>query len=215
MMIRGLLKVVPCLLLVALIALTAPAPARAGLDIEFSAGIQLNDDTDLFLAINSRYFGQDTKVVRTYAARYTNHDDLAVSLFIGKRSGRSADHIFWLRRQGLSWFDISVQLGVPVDVWFVDVRRNPGPPYGKAYGHWKNHKKNRARVVLTDADLRNLVAVRMIHEYYRLPVEAAMDLRASGQPLHTILSTEYHKRHGEPGGKPAKGHPGKGHGKKK
>jgi hypothetical protein len=212
-MIKYLSALVGLLLLVALSA----APARAGIDVEFGASVRLNDDTDLYLAINSRYFGHDHAVVRSVAARYSNPDDLAVSLYIGKRSGRSADFIFSLRRQGLSWWDISVRLGLPANVWFVEVPRDPGPPYGKAYGHWKKHKRDRnAVIVLNDTDVRNLVAVRMIHEYYDVPVEIAMEWRSSGENLRTLMSSEYHKRHGKSGDKHKdKGHPGKGQGKGK
>jgi hypothetical protein len=84
-----------------------------------------------------------------------------------------------------------------VDVWFVKVDRKPGPPYGKAYGHYKNHKHDRKHsVVLTDADIRHLMAVRMIHEYYGVSAEVAMEWRSSGRDLRVIMTQEYGQRHG-------------------
>lgn len=217
-------RYLPSLLGLLLLATLVPTPVQAGLDVEFSAGIRINDDTDLFFAINSRYFDRDREHIRTVAARYRDPDDVAVVLFISKRSGRSADYIFSLRRRSLSWSEISVKVGLPGDVWVVEAPHSAGPPYGKAYGHHKKHKKHkkhgRSTVALTDADIRDLIAVRMIHEYYGVPVEIAMELRSSGRPLVTIMSTEYHKRHGKPGNSKHKNesrgdHPGKGHGKKK
>ena len=219
-----IMRYLPSLLGLLLLAALVPAPVRAGLDVEFSAGIRINDDTDLYFAINSRYFDRDREHVKTVAAHYRDPDDVAVVLFISMRSGRSADYIFSLRRRSLSWSEISVKVGLPRDVWFVEMPRNPGPPYGKAYGHHKKHKKRKrhgkSTGALTDADIRNLIAVRMIHEYYGVPVETAMELRSSGRPLATIMSTEYHKRHGRPGGSKHGSeshgdHPGKGHGKKR
>jgi hypothetical protein len=105
---------------------------------------------------------------------------------------------------------------VPVDVWFVPVRRDPGPPYGKAYGHWKKHHKNPSAVRLTDADVGNLVAVRMLHEYYSVSVEVAMEWRSSGRPLSALMSDEYEKRHGKKPASPGKSKSkaaGKSHGK--
>ena len=92
-----------------------------------------------------------------------------------------------------------MRLGLPVDVWFVEVHHDPGPPYGKAYGHWKRHNRNKNQpMVLSDTDIRNLTAVRMIHEYFGVSVEVAMDWRSSGRDLDTIMAGEYHKRHGKP-----------------
>ncbi len=114
-----------------------------------------------------------------------------------------------------------MQYGIPVDAYFVTVKRDPGPPYGKAYGYWKKHKHDRGtKMVLADVDVRNLVAVRMAHEYYGVPVEVAMEWRSGGRNLADVMSDEYQKRHGKghsgsKGKTSAKSHPGKGHGKKK
>lgn len=204
------------LALLVVVAGLAAAPASAGFDIDFGASINLGDDADLYLHISSRYFDRDRAFVKRYARRYDHPDDLAVALYLSKCSGRSADRIFSLRRNGLSWWEISVRLGQPMDIWFVRVRRDPGPPYGKAYGYWKKHKRDRTHtVVLGDADIRNLVAVRMIHEYYDVPVEVAMEWRSSGRSLPSIMSGEYHNRRGKPGSKShgSDKHPGRGKGK--
>ena len=207
-------------------ALLATAPAAAGVDIDLSAAVRVSDDVDLFFGISSRYFDRDPRVVQAWGARYGDPDDLSVALFIHRHSGEPLDRIHFLRRSGMSWWDISVRFGMPVDVWFVPVHRDPGPPYGKAYGHWKKHKHHpHHAVALTDVDLRNLVVVRMVHEYYNVPVDVAMEWRASGKNVQTLMTTEYHKRHKghdksvaknkDAGGHKSKDHPGKGHGKNK
>ena len=72
--------------------------------------------------------------------------------------------------------------------------------------------------ILADTDLRNLVAVRMIHDYYGVSVELAMARRSGGTGLLSLVSDEYRGRHGKGRGpshtKANQGHPGKGHGKK-
>lgn len=183
-------------LAVFVVAGLAVPTVQAGLDIDFGASIRIGDDDDLFLSVSARYFDEDRGSIDRVAVRYRNPDDLAVALFIARRSGKSADHIHGLRERGLSWWDISVRLGMPMDVWFVPVARDPGPPYGKAYGHWKNHKRDkRHAVVLNDTELRNLVAVRVLHEYYGVSVAVAMDWRSSGRDLRTLVSGEYNQRH--------------------
>ena len=69
--------------------------------------------------------------------------------------------------------------------------------------------------MLADADIRNLMAVRMLHEYYGVSAEVAMQWRSSGGDLRTLMAGEYNKRHGKPAhaGKP-KHHKNKGRGNK-
>lgn len=214
-------KSLPTLTLATLLAgaLWVATPAQAGFDIDFGASVRLGDDTDLYLAISSRYFDRDRPTVDRYAVRYSDPDDLAVSFHLARHSRKSPDFILELRRKGLSWWDISVRLGLPAEIWFVQVDYDPGPPYGKAYGHWKHHKRDaRKAFVLSDDEARHLVAVRMIHEYYDVPVRVAMEWRSSGRNLRSIMSDEYTKRRGNSGSKgnkQGKSHPGKGHGKQK
>ena len=185
----------------AAVACLAAAPARAGLDVSFGADVPVGDDARLFFNISSRYFDRDVRVIEDYSRRYyPNPDDLSVALFLSSQCDRGPEWFFSLRKEGLGWFEIGNRCHVPVDVWFVPVAYDPGPPYGKAYGHWKNHKKHRgAPVVLTDDDCRNLVAVRVAHEYYGVPVKTAMQWRASGMRVDRVMAGEYRKRHGQEG----------------
>lgn len=187
----GLVTATLCLLGVAL----APA-AGAGVDVDLGASVPVGDNGRLFFHISSRYFDFEPAVVEHWGVRYTNPDDLAVSLFIANRSGRSPDVVFALRRQGLSWWDVGLRVGIPADAWFVPVQRDPGPPYGNAYGHWKKHRENpKYMLVLRDADVRNLVAVRMAHEYYGVPVDDAMRWRTSSHNVRELMVREYEGRH--------------------
>jgi len=207
-----------------LVAASGTGVSHAGLDIDFGATVNIGDDDGLFLSISARYFDEDRPAIDRVAAHYRNPDDLAVVLFVARRSGRSVDYIHNLRSRGMSWWDVSIRLGLPADVWFVPVQRDPGPPYGKAYGHWKHHKRDKGHaIVLSDADARNLVAVRMLHEYYGISVAVAMDWRSSGKDLRALFAAEYGKRHGHKH-KVAHNHAkpkskgkgkGKGHGKHK
>ena len=191
---------------VTLLLANVPIPtAYAGLDIDFGATVQLGDDTDVYFAISSRYFNQDEQKVRKWNHQCADSDDLAVALFIARYGHRSPNEVFVLRGKGLSWWEISVRLGVPPEVWFVPVKKDPGPPYGKAYGPWKKHgKASPAKMVLSDADARNLVSVRLLHEYYGVSVEAAMEWRSSGRELKNITAVEYRNRHGNSKGQHGK-----------
>jgi len=201
--------------------LAASPAARAGFDVDFGAAVRVNDDTDLYFAISSRYFDRDRREVDHWGRRCDDPDDLAVALFIGRHSGRSLNEIFDLRHRGRTWWEIGVRFGIPADAWFVPVRRDPGPPYGKAYGHWKKRGRDERRtLVLSDRDARNLVAVRVMHEYYGVSAELAMEWRSGGTDLSVLVSDQYRERHhvSKDKGKSkheSHDHPGHGHGKNK
>ena len=189
---------------VGLLAVLLLAPqAKAAVDVEFGAAVNVNDNTSLFFGVSSRYYEREPRVVETWSHRVPNPDDLSVLMFLSARSGRNLDAVFALRRAGLSWWDVSVRLGVPADVWFVPVAHKPGPPYGKAYGHWKKHGKNHYAYRVDDRTCRDLVAVRVIHDYYGVPVDRAMEMRRKGGRIDHVVSNEYRSRHGK-GGKHGK-----------
>ena len=178
-------------------ACTALIPdTRAGMDIAFGARVPVGDDGSLFVNISSRYFERDPSVIQAWSRRFESPDDVAVFFWIVERSRKSADFVFSLRRQGLGWHEIGNRCGLPPDAWYVVVQEDPGPPYGKAYGHYKKHKENKNhRIKLTDRQARDLVAVRMCHEYYRVPARTAMDWRRGGEDVRYIMTREYRSRH--------------------
>jgi hypothetical protein len=179
-----------------LLCAAAALPARAGLDIDLSASVAVGDRSKLYVAVNARYFDADPVVVGRFAARCEREDDLAVALFIARHSDRSLDSIFSMRGKGLSWWAISVNLGLPAEVWMIPVKREPGPPYGKAYGYWKKHGRDTRAYELSDDDLRHLVSVRVLSEYFGVSAEIAMDSRASGRPLSVLVEEAYQRNHG-------------------
>jgi hypothetical protein len=196
-----------------LVVAIAPLPARAGVDIAFGAAVQIDDDTDVYLAISTQYFDREREEIHRWNRQCDNPDDLAVALFISRHSGKNPDDIIAMHEGGLAWWEVSVRLGVKPDVWFVPVKREPGPPFGKAYGHRKMHGRYQPRELsLTDDDLRNLVAVRLLHDYYGVSVEAAMEWRSSGRGLREITAGEYRKRHGKGRGDAVKASAGVGSG---
>jgi hypothetical protein len=212
---RVLHGIVPLALVGLIGAIWPVSGALAGLDVDLSASLKIGDDTDVFLSVSTRYFDRDRGDVEQWSGQCKNPDDLAVLLFLSKQSGKSPLYILKLRRGGSSWWEIGLELGVDADVWFVPVKRDPGPPYGNAYGHWRKHRQDRHHaLVLTDDDVRNLVAVRVLHDYYGVDVTVAMEWRSSGRDLRTIAAGEYRKRHGK-GPQVAKTDKPEGKGKKK
>lgn len=175
---------------------TIGGTARAGVDIDLRASVPIGDDSQLFFGINSQYYDRDRADVEQWGGQCRNPDDLAVMLFLARHSDRPPAQLIAMRHDGLTWWQIGLRLNVPMDIWFVSMSGDPGPPYGKAYGHWRKHQRDRRHTfVLSDREARDFVAVRMLHEYYRVDVPTAMKWRASGRDLRTLANREYRQRH--------------------
>ena len=184
--------------------LIAAPGALAGLDIPFPPKLP---DMDLFVKINSRFFDRDEAPVRALVPRLPHPDlDLPVVLMLSQQSGRPCDEIVSLRRSGLSWWTISTRLRVPPRVFFVETPVDPGPPYGHAYGYWRKHGRDpHARYAFSDDEVRDLVALRVAHGYYGMPVGDVQRMRAAGTPCHQIIVNQYRSRH-EAVGREHRGH---------
>ena len=175
----------------------AAPPTVAGTDLFFGTAVRAGDPTDVFYSISSVYFDRSKKAVEAWGHTFENPDDLSVFLFLVQRTGKSPDLIASLRKDGNSWFDVGVLIGLPVDSWFMPVAGDPVPPFDKAYENWKQSKKRSKRAfVLSDVETRNLIAVRLFHEYYGVPVVRAMELRAQEGDVRTLVVAEYHARYG-------------------
>jgi hypothetical protein len=87
-----------------------------------------------------------------------------------------------------------------------------GPPYGKAYGHYRNKpRKKWNTIVLRDDDVVNLVNLKFVSEHYRRPPDEVIRLRSRGKHFVVI---NHDVRKSTKGGRFADfrddDHPGKG-----
>jgi hypothetical protein len=180
------------------LALVIATPAsHAGADISFGMHAPIGDDGNLFFSISSRYFDREPEVVDDWGHRIPNPDDLAVFFHICHESRLAPEVVYRYRRMGLSWYDVGIRAGLPTQVWYVPVERDPGPPYGKAHGYWRNHDHDGRHAKLSDRQVRDLVSVRMAHEYYGVSPEVARNWRREGCDVRTMMTREYRSRHDE------------------
>lgn len=168
-------------------------PARAGTSFEFLfSSNSVSDDNEFFLHLAVGSYGYPRTVIEPVLPRLRYVEaDLPVVLFLAKSSGRPVEFIVDLRSQGLSWAVIFNRCRVPYDVLFVGIDRDPGPPYGKAWGHWK---KNRKTAKLSDDDIVGLVQCQVGH---RVAGTSAYDLaRGRGQGKSVAVVVAEKKGHG-------------------
>lgn len=134
------------------------ASATTSFDFLFSMD-RVSDDRQFFLNLTVDNYGYDRVDLEPILPRVRYVEaDLPVILFLANVSGRPVERIVDLRAPGLDWEVVFRRCRVSPNVLFVGIDRDPGPPYGRAWGHWR---RNRRAMRLTDADIAGLVQIQI------------------------------------------------------
>lgn len=143
---------------------------------DFNIGIS-GSDRDLSgfaLSVGDYYHVPAQEVV--VLERRIPRDELSVIYFLSRHSHRNVSYITDLRLRGLSWWDISLRLGLnPHVLYVVESRRHLGPPYGRAYGYYDKGYR------LSDHEIVELVNVRFLSDYHHVHVDDVIDRRRRGE----------------------------------
>ena len=134
------------------------------------------------------YFQVPQSEIVVIKERQIPDDEIPVVLFMSRRANVAPAVIIEERQRGWTWSNILVTHHLSPEILYVPtVAVVEGPPYGKAYGYFKNkpHKKWKT-IVLDDADVVNLVNLRVISEHYRRPPDEVIKLRSSGKNFVVI-----------------------------
>jgi hypothetical protein len=119
--------------------------------------------------------------------RHIPDEELPVVFFLARRARVAPDVIVTLRLGGKSWMEITHHYGLGADIFYVPVKNVSGPPYGKAYGYYKNKpRKEWKHIKLADDDVLNLVNLKFISSYYGYAPEDVIKMRSSGKSFRTI-----------------------------
>jgi len=207
------------IMIIVLISLMMTVPGSAQ---NVSTGISIADGElrSFYLAIGDYYRVPEPRVVHVKKHYRVRDEELPVVFFLASRAHVEPDVVIDLRfRQRMSWLNITFHFGLTPEIYYVPVQR-VGPPYGKAYGHYKKHEHDYKRVVLADADVVNLVNLRFISDYHHVAPEMVMDMRSQGGRFVVIneevrRGKEEHHDKGDDKGKNKHKEAGKGKGKGK
>jgi hypothetical protein len=190
-------------------------PGRVDAQTPFSVSAHVGD----FHVAVANYYHVPQREVIVIRERRIRDDELPVVLFIAQHARVTPATIVDMRLRGMSWWDISVRYGIRPEVYYVPVVVTPGPPYGKAWGHYKKKpRKHWDTIVLADDDVVNLVHVRFLSDYYGVPPDRIIEVRGHHPDYVTVNYEVARGRsprhdddddHGEDGGN------GKGKGKGK
>jgi hypothetical protein len=174
--------------MLALSVVTIAPATGAGLaaaQTPFSVSAHIGD----FHVAVANYYQVPQREVIVIRERRIPDDEIPVALFIARHAGVPWGRVVDMRLRGASWWDISVRLGVQPEVYYVPVAVVSGPPYGRALGHYKKkHRKQWSTIVLTDADVVNLVELRFLSDHYRVAPERFIELRGKNRDFVAIHS---------------------------
>ncbi|MFA6189313.1 MAG: hypothetical protein WC680_08545 [Sulfuricurvum sp.] len=156
--------------------------SAANYDIGISGSDQGIDGFSLSIGNYYNVPRQDIMVIERSIPR----EEMSVVYYLANRSHRDARFITDLRLRGISWWDISLRLGLdPRTIYVVESRRYSGPPYGKAYGYNKHNKR------LRDSEIVDLVNVRFLSDYHHISTDEVIDRRRRGENYNNI--NEYYR----------------------
>jgi len=171
--------------------------ASAGVSFDVALGMDINEDTRIFLNVTNQTWrpAVATTVIQGCA---DPEDDFPVIAFLAYHSHRSPSFILNLRREGYTWADIFFQINVSPSVVFVGIDRDPGPPYGKAWGYWKKHYRPGARLRyrIGDRDIVGLVKVQTAARHFSASPFAVIEAQRSGRRPEVFAADRWKKKHG-------------------
>lgn len=170
------------LLVTAFLAILILAPMAQTGRAEVTVGATIGDDglKEFHLAIGRQYNYSEKEIV-AIEKRKIPQEELPVLFCIARRAQVSPMTIAKLRLGGQSWWEITIHYGLSPDLFFIPVDGVPGPPYGRAYGYYKDKDKHHWKTVrLEDVEIINLVNLRFICERYKKAPSEVIRMRARG-----------------------------------
>ena len=187
-------------------------PGRAALFYDVTLDLGLRDDSRIFLNVTNDYFAPPPMVAVELLRRCpAPEDDYPVILFLSRVSKRPPEEILRLRLDYLSWPDIMVRMNISPAVLFAGIDRDPGPPYGKAWGYWRKHPRGE-RIPLRERDVVELAKIQIAARTQRVSPYALVAERNKGNTMEHYVAEK--NRHKYPKSKSAKG-PSRGGGREK
>lgn len=188
--------------------------ARAEVSYDVTVGLNVGDDARIFLNVTNDHFAPPQREATAIVRRCRHpEDDYPVVLFLSHASGVPPGKVLDLRLQGLSWADVMFRLRVGPNILFARLDRDPGPPYGKAWGHYKKHKKG-GRIALSDGDIIGLAKLQIAARHYGVDPRIIVSERGKGVSIEQFTAAKHRGKGKGSQAKPAK-NSNKGSGKSK
>jgi hypothetical protein len=156
----------------------------AGISLaEVNIGATFTDDglKEFHLAIGDFYTVPENEVIVVKKTGIPE-DELPVVFYIATRANVAPGVIIDLRLKETSWMDISLHFGLGAGMYYVESKEDIGPPYGKALGHFKNHKRQDwSKIRFTDTEITALVNLKFLSAHYGYSPAKIAEMSAKGE----------------------------------
>ena len=164
------------------VCLLSVSPSSNRCQAEVNLGILIDEDgvKGFYLAIGE-HFEVDARRVTAVKKAEIPDEEMPVVFFMAKNCFVSPSIIIRHRQASLSWMDICLKYGLTAEIFWVDLKHTPGPPYGKAWGHFKKKKKDKwGSIRLTDIEIVNFVNLKFISIHYDYSPDEVVKMRGQG-----------------------------------
>ncbi len=162
-----------------------------------SVGIEADSDgiKSFHLAIGEFYNIPEKEVI-IVRERQIPEEQLPVVFHIAENARVNPSVIIKLRLKGMSWMEICRHFNLTAEIFYFELNHNPGPPYGKAYGHFKNRKRTQWNTIeLSDADIVNFANLRFLTVHYGYSPDEVIKMRSNGKKFISIHKEVKAKKH--------------------
>lgn len=158
--------------------------AEANVDM----GLSIGDEglRGFYFSVGDYYHVPEREVIIIRERRIPD-EELPVVFFLSRHAHVAPAIIVDLRLRGMSWMDITLHYRLHPDIYYLPLKKKPGPPYGKAYGYYmKKPRKDWHKIRLHDRDVVNMVNLRFITEYHKYEPDYIVGARSKGKNFVVI-----------------------------
>ncbi len=148
------------------------------------------------------YYGVPEREIILIRDRGIPDEDIPVVFFIAQRAHVAPIRVIDMRSRGESWMDISLHFGLGPEVYYVPMEEVSGPPYGRAYGYYRNRPRAEWKAIrLSDNDVVNFVNLRFVTEHYSYAAPDVIRMRSKGKSFVDINDEIRTQKHGRDEGR--------------
>jgi len=180
-------------ILASLLILSVTAKAQVSAGISFSDG----DLSSFYLAVGQTYDVPEREVIIIHE-RNIPDDEIPVVFFIASRARVRPEVIVEYRLAGRSWMEITMIYHLDPSIYYIELDGDPGPEYGRAYGHWKRPRHEWRNIRFEDDDVVKMVNLRFVSKHYGVRPSEVVRLRSEHgnfrKVVHTVDSPDYRAR---------------------
>ncbi len=163
-----------------LVVLVSNSYLDAGVNVNINLGSTESANYYRSIARYNNVSDQDVYFVRK---KGVPDEELPVIFYLASLAAVSPSLVADEYKPGISLYDLTRIFGLNPEIYHYPVKfRVDGPPYGKAYGYYRNKpKKEWKNIKLGNADIINLVNLRFISESNGVDPEDIIKRRAGGK----------------------------------